>query len=113
MSYIEQASDIRPRASKLLTLTIAVSMLFVICLATFAVCDSFAFAAEPSASKAKKPVAPAGEKSDNDPADEREPRTAADNPFPKRFKAPDLDGGTGWLNTSGEITLKDLRGKIV
>jgi thiol-disulfide isomerase/thioredoxin len=35
------------------------------------------------------------------------------NPFPKRSKAPSLDGGTAWLNTSGEITLKDLRGKVV
>ena len=36
-----------------------------------------------------------------------------ENPFPKRFPAPSLDGGTAWLNTSGEISLKDLRGKVV
>ena len=36
-----------------------------------------------------------------------------ENPFPNRFKAPSLDGGSGWLNTSGEITMKDLRGKVV
>ena len=36
-----------------------------------------------------------------------------DNPFPKRVKAPSLDGGTAWLNTSSEITLGDLRGKVV
>jgi thiol-disulfide isomerase/thioredoxin len=36
-----------------------------------------------------------------------------ENPFPRRFPAPELDGGHGWLNTSGEITLKDLRGKVV
>ncbi|MBI1310241.1 redoxin domain-containing protein [bacterium] len=36
-----------------------------------------------------------------------------ENPFPKRFPAPELDGGHGWLNTSGDITLKDLRGKVV
>jgi thiol-disulfide isomerase/thioredoxin len=35
------------------------------------------------------------------------------NPFPKRFKAPDLTGGVEWLNTSGEINLRDLKGKIV
>ena len=35
------------------------------------------------------------------------------NPFQHRFKCPSLDGGKGWLNTSGEITLKDLRGKVV
>lgn len=36
-----------------------------------------------------------------------------DNPFPGRFPAPSLDGGTEWLNTSGPISLQDLRGKIV
>jgi len=35
------------------------------------------------------------------------------NPFPKRFPAPQFDGGKGWLNTSGPIDLKDLRGKVV
>lgn len=37
----------------------------------------------------------------------------AENPFPGRFPAPELDGGTEWLNTSGPISLRDLRGKIV
>ncbi len=36
-----------------------------------------------------------------------------ENPFPNRFPAPSLDGGEAWLNTSGEISLKDLRGKVV
>lgn len=37
------------------------------------------------------------------------------NPFPERVLAPQgiLDGGKAWLNTSGPINLKDLRGKIV
>ena len=45
----------------------------------------------------------------------RPPANDRTNPFPNRVKAPDniLDGGTDWLNTSGEIRLKDLRGKIV
>jgi thiol-disulfide isomerase/thioredoxin len=34
-----------------------------------------------------------------------------DNRF--RVAAPELDGGVGWLNTAGPITLRDLRGKIV
>jgi len=36
-------------------------------------------------------------------------------PRPNRIQMPQgvFDGGTGWLNTSGDITLKDLRGKIV
>lgn len=49
-------------------------------------------------------------------AEERAVRKAAgriENPFPNRVPAPGLEGGVEWLNTSGEITLKDLRGKIV
>ncbi|HEX8527460.1 MAG TPA: thioredoxin-like domain-containing protein, partial [Allosphingosinicella sp.] len=38
---------------------------------------------------------------------------APENPFPKRNPAPGLEGGVGWLNTSGPITLDDLRGKVV
>lgn len=40
-------------------------------------------------------------------------KASTENPFPKRVPSVGLDGGTDWLNTSGEITLKDLRGKIV
>ena len=36
-----------------------------------------------------------------------------EDPFPRKFPAPQLEGGTEWLNTGGEITLKDLRGKVV
>lgn len=35
------------------------------------------------------------------------------NPFPKAPMAPELDGNEGWLNTSDELSLKELRGKIV
>lgn len=35
------------------------------------------------------------------------------NPFPNRVPAADLEGGVEWLNASGPISLKDLRGKIV
>ncbi|OYW24539.1 MAG: hypothetical protein B7Z55_01850 [Planctomycetales bacterium 12-60-4] len=38
---------------------------------------------------------------------------AIENPFPKRVPAVELEGGVEWLNTSGPITLKDLRGKVV
>lgn len=31
----------------------------------------------------------------------------------KRIRAPELDGGTGWIGTDEAITLKSLRGKIV
>ncbi len=36
-----------------------------------------------------------------------------ENRFPGRAQAPSLEGGSAWLNCSGEISLKDLRGKIV
>src|SRR4051794_20077911 len=37
-------------------------------------------------------------------------KNAGPNPFPKRVPSASLDGGREWLNTSGEITLQDLRG---
>ncbi|TXT27929.1 MAG: redoxin [Planctomycetota bacterium] len=57
----------------------------------------------------KKDAAKKEDKKDDDAAGELE------NPFPKRFKmeGTELDGGVEWLNTSGEISLKDLRGKVV
>ncbi|MDQ3333032.1 MAG: redoxin domain-containing protein, partial [Planctomycetota bacterium] len=47
--------------------------------------------------------------SENGDTAEAEP----ENPFPQRSPAPSFDGGVGWLNTSGPIELKDLRGKVV
>ncbi|MDZ4821521.1 MAG: thioredoxin-like domain-containing protein [Planctomycetota bacterium] len=35
------------------------------------------------------------------------------HPFPQRRPAPSLEGGTGWINTSAPLDLKDLRGKFV
>ncbi|MDA0832059.1 MAG: thioredoxin-like domain-containing protein [Planctomycetota bacterium] len=40
-------------------------------------------------------------------------RGDVENPFPKRFPSPSLDGGTEWLNVGGDITLDDLKGKVV
>lgn len=51
-----------------------------------------------------------GDRSD---ADEAPVDNAPENPFPGRSPAPSLEGGFGWLNTSGPIDLKDLRGKVV
>jgi thiol-disulfide isomerase/thioredoxin len=31
----------------------------------------------------------------------------------QRIKAPELEGGTAWLNTAGPLRIKDLRGKVV
>lgn len=38
---------------------------------------------------------------------------AGENPFPGRFPAPSLEGGTEWFNTTSEIDLRELRGKVV
>lgn len=66
--------------------------------------------------KAAKPKTQPAKEQEKD-AESKEPAAkepeGVDNPFPKRFPAPALEGGQAWLNTSGEITLKDLRGKIV
>ncbi len=67
--------------------------------------------AEKSASD--DPDKPATDKPDSEKAVVDGDGKPIENPFPNRFKAPELDGGTAWLNTSGEITMKDLRGKIV
>ena len=47
------------------------------------------------------------------PPDDAEDPKAPQNPFPKRFPAPGFEGGAEWLNVGGEITLKDVRGKVV
>ena len=49
---------------------------------------------------------------DGTPAD---PGNAPRDPAPDAVRLPDgiLDGGTGWLNTSHPITMKELRGKVV
>ncbi|MBS0263013.1 MAG: redoxin domain-containing protein [Planctomycetes bacterium] len=52
------------------------------------------------------------QKSDEKPAGD-DVEVVTENPFPQRFKSPDLEGGNGWLNVGGEISLKDLRGKVV
>jgi thiol-disulfide isomerase/thioredoxin len=57
---------------------------------------------EPAAQPAAKPV-----------HSQQQAAGPTENPFPGRFPAPSLDGGTEWLNTSGPISLQDLRGKIV
>ena len=40
-------------------------------------------------------------------------QAAGSQPFPKRVKAPPLDGGIDWLNTAGPIQLSKLKGKVV
>ncbi len=79
--------------------------------------EPLAMAADPKADapvsnsgKSKKTSKPAAE-ADADTVDDK----AIENPFPRRLKlsGEELSGGIEWMNTSGEIELKDLRGKIV
>ncbi len=53
----------------------------------------------PSAAKSKKP-----------PLEEED---MSEHPFPRRVKAPPLEGGKEWLNSAGPLDIKDLRGKWV
>lgn len=64
---------------------------------------------EPENTPASQQPAPAEKE---EPKEEEKP-DIGENPFPNRPAAPSLEGGTGWLNTSNEITLKELRGKVV
>src|SRR5262245_21656341 len=59
------------------------------------------------ANVAPKPVQAAEPQQAPPPAEKK------DEPADERIAAPELEGGTGWLNTAGPIHLKDLRGKIV
>ncbi|QDU64738.1 Thiol-disulfide oxidoreductase YkuV [Planctomycetes bacterium Pan216] len=41
-------------------------------------------------------------------------KDAGKDPFPNaKMDAPELEGGVGWLNTSGPITMESLKGKVV
>jgi thiol-disulfide isomerase/thioredoxin len=48
-----------------------------------------------------------------DDADPADPAAGDEYRFPGRFDAPELDGGVEWLNTTGEISMRELRGKVV
>lgn len=63
--------------------------------------------ADPPAEPARKtpPAQPAPDQTKDD--------DVLPHPFPRHIKAPGLDGGLAWLNTSGPIELADLRGKFV
>ncbi len=78
-----------------------------------------ALAADPKSVDAKsdsgqKAKTSGAKKSTQDPANAAVD-DKVENPFPKRFKlaGDEFKGGVEWLNTSGEITMKDLRGKVV
>jgi DNA-binding beta-propeller fold protein YncE len=54
-----------------------------------------------------------GQKDESKKTANEKPGDIPTQPFPNRLEAPDLEGGTAWLNTSGPISLKEVRGKIV
>ena len=72
-------------------------------------------AGEPDASGSAPadPAAVRGDERTEPPPQPEEAGPLPAHPFPNRFHAPSLEGGSGWLNAAGEITLRDLRGKIV
>lgn len=90
-------------------LVVYVAGLFVLAVvAMWSISTSITIGQDSSASKGK-PQSATKDKTEKEPADDKD----SENPFPKRFPAPSLEGGQAWLNTSGEISLKDLRGKVV
>ncbi len=60
-------------------------------------------------------VGPMMAQDDAEPAAATDTTEAPQDPSPGAPNVPEgiLDGGTGWLNTSGPISMKDLRGKVV
>ncbi|MFM9964752.1 MAG: thioredoxin-like domain-containing protein [Planctomycetaceae bacterium] len=69
---------------------------------------------EPAEKTAKKKATAGGSAKKEGDKKKDEP-AEIENPFPRRIKldGAELDGGVEWLNASGPITLKDLRGKVV
>jgi len=67
----------------------------------------------PRTERKDRPKDPPGDARNDDEAAPQVGGASPANPFPQRVKSPDLEGGSEWLNASGEITLKDLRGKVV
>jgi thiol-disulfide isomerase/thioredoxin len=64
---------------------------------------------------AKQDAKKDGDKKDDAKKDKKKDEPEIENPFPRRIKLDggELDGGLAWLNASGPINLKDLRGKVV
>src|SRR5262249_8594518 len=77
--------------------------------------------AQPAAAADKPQPTPADARpADTTPTDTRPADAKPDDADPKtdraekeRLRAPELEGGVGWLNTAGPLRLKDLRGKVV
>jgi thiol-disulfide isomerase/thioredoxin len=79
--------------------------------------DGVSAEAEPKEKAArgeKVPDEKASEKAnEKDDGKDKDDEKDTEHPFPRRVKAPPLDGGKDWLNTAGPLDLKDLRGKWV
>lgn len=87
----------------------------LLCLAAGLGTAAYVAFADPPTEKSgqTKPAKADADASDDGKPAADEPEGITENPFPRRIKSPELDGGNGWLNTGGEISLKDLRGKVV
>jgi DNA-binding beta-propeller fold protein YncE len=59
------------------------------------------------------PFRPARVAAQEDAAPAAAAAQGADDEKPRLRQAPELEGGTAWLNTAGPLRLKDLRGKFV
>lgn len=80
--------------------------------AALAVIAAFLWMADRAHAQAEPNKPDAGSDQSADDA-QAPPANVPENPFPGRSPAPSLEGGVGWLNASGPIDLKDLRGKVV
>lgn len=103
----QQASPVRNR--------LATRLLFVLLPCLVALGLYLVTTSEPASKKAHASQ-PQDEKASRErqpPEGEKEPEKERDLPLRRKVKAPELEGGIGWLNSAGPLRLKDLRGKIV
>jgi len=94
---------------RLLVVEIAVGLIFACLFGCGRWQENPAIAAGASASEKEQPASP------QPPAEDKNGAVAKADEPPRegRIRAPELQGGVNWLNTSTPLHLRDLRGKIV
>lgn len=97
----ERPSRSRPATWALALLAPALAVFALYVVATRFLPDRAALAGQDSPQKD-------GKDANKDKAEKPDP-----DDVPRKVRAPELDGGAGWLNTAGPLRLKDLRGKFV
>jgi thiol-disulfide isomerase/thioredoxin len=96
-------------------LLLAFGLPVVVALAVYGV-DRVALSKGPAQGAEATPAGVAQEVGQDKPPVDKPAEKKDDDPKPRRrtIEAPELEGGVGWLNAAGPITIhKDLRGKIV